>query len=214
MYEKVGGVSADTDWFKHLETCDAVSSAPPNKKPRSKGKKRMSMEEENLDPGIEGGEIATVISKLEGIERKISVFDELIRGFECCICKGCCQAPMVSRCCKRIVGCSSCVERWLANESSCPLCRASGKISQRFPLKGFEELSSFFRMVEGPPAEASKSMATASQQVVVVDTDSDDFEHLPSFPSVHHSMQLLEIDPINVVLYNSNLQFQEAIIYM
>lgn len=180
MYEKLGGVSADTDWSKHLEACDADagSSAPPTKKPRNKGKERVSVGDKNVDPE---GKMAIVISKLEGIKRKISVFDELRKGFECCICKGCCKAPTVSPCCKRIVGCNSCVQRWLANEPTCPLCRMRGKISQRFALKGFEELTSFFRMVEDPQTVDSPSMATGSQQVFVVDMDSDDFEDLPPF---------------------------------
>lgn len=86
VYEKLGGVSADTDWSKHLEACDADagSSAPPTKKPRNKGKERVSVGDKNVDPE---GKMAIVISKLEGIERKISVFEELRKGFECCICK-------------------------------------------------------------------------------------------------------------------------------
>lgn len=63
----------------------------------------------------------------------------------------------------------------------------SGKISQRFALKGFEELTSFFRMVEDPQTVDSPSMANGSQQVVVVDTDSYDFKDLPPFHVSQHT---------------------------
>ena len=78
------------------------------------------------------------------------------------------------------------VHVWNVGWKMSPVVPCAVQVGQRFALRGFEELTSFFRMVEGPPTVASQSMATASQQVVI-DTDSDDFEDLPSFHAPQHS---------------------------
>ena len=169
-YEKLGGVSADTDWFKE---CDEYK--PPQKKIRCKGKGKRKMEE-----GVDD-KLDEVMKKLDSIERKISIFDELKKSFECCICKLPCQSPIVAKCCGQMVGCAACVDHWMENETTCPLCRASCIISQRFALKGFDEITSLFRMLDGPgPSVQADSNLTP----VVIETDSeggDDFEQLPSF---------------------------------
>ena len=75
MYESLGGVSADTDWFKCMEEArDLDSSAAPKKKHcNNKGKERISREGDKVDAGIEERKIDIVINKLEDIENKISV---------------------------------------------------------------------------------------------------------------------------------------------
>lgn len=72
--------------------------------------------------------------------------DDLKKGIEYCICKVTCKEPMVAPCCGRITGCKSCVECWATNNTNCPLCRE--QIAGMFQLKGFEEITSFFRALE------------------------------------------------------------------
>ena len=105
-------------------------------------------------------------------------------GFQCCVCKSCCQSPIVAPCCGHIIGCSACLECWLATHpSSCPLCHA---VSLGRYLKGFEELTSFFRMLECPEIlEGTQS----SVPFVILDSDAEDFEDLPPFHTSLHTTE-------------------------
>ena len=58
-YEKLGGVSADTDWFKE---CDQEEYKPPQKKYRCKGKGKRKMEE-NVEEKLD-----EVMKKLDRID--------------------------------------------------------------------------------------------------------------------------------------------------
>ena len=67
-------------------------------------------------------------------------------------------------------------------ESTCPLCHVSGTITQRFHLKGFEELTAFFRMVDCSSSNVQPP-TSASDPLTIVDSSSNDtvFEDLPPF---------------------------------
>ena len=174
-YEKLGGIPPEMDLCKQMEERD--ESEPPKKRARVKGKEKMDDELDSTH-----GRLDEVIKKLESIERKMSVFDDLRKAFECCICKFSCNTPTVAPCCGRVIGCSACVERWMSVESTCPLCRVNGTITQRFHLKGFEELTAFFRMVDCSSSNVQPPNS-ASDPLTIVDSSSDDtvFEDLPPF---------------------------------
>ena len=67
-------------------------------------------------------------------------------AFRCSIC--CCspiKPPVVfGRCCKRLLGCQDCVDRWFGGEDgvtrSCPLCRTEQAYVDTCILKGLDEL--------------------------------------------------------------------------
>ena len=103
------------------------------------------------------GKLNDVLIKVESIECKMCVFDELRKRFECCICYLSCLMPTLAPCCGRIVGCSACIEHWITNQSRCPLCSVNGTVAQLFHLKGFEEVTSFSRMLDCPGTQPTPS---------------------------------------------------------
>ena len=128
MYEKLGGVPAETDWSKHMT--DQDDDEPPVKKPRqSKGKGKETVEESTI-----GTKLDEVVKHLDSVDRRLRILDDLKKGFECCVCKLTCLKPVVAPCCGRIVGCSRCLDRWKTDET-CPLCNISRQIIHMFQLK-------------------------------------------------------------------------------
>ena len=66
--------------------------------------------------------------------------------FCCCICR-CTMVPPVifGRCCKSLIGCQSCVNRWFWGDSglmqqSCPKCRTERAYAETCIFKGIDDL--------------------------------------------------------------------------
>ena len=64
-------------------------------------------------------------------------------------CNICCSSPIkppviFSRCCKRLLGCQECMDRWFGGEEgvtrSCPLCRSERAYADTCIVKGLDEL--------------------------------------------------------------------------
>ena len=54
------------------------------------------------------------------------IMESLKKSFSCVICMDVVTPPVViSCCCKQVLGCNSCCERWFENEDNCPHCRSS-----------------------------------------------------------------------------------------
>lgn len=66
-------------------------------------------------------------------------------AFKCKIClkTPISGAPILSRCCKTLLGCESCVNQWYSGEDaltkSCPLCRAPRGYTETMMLRGMDE---------------------------------------------------------------------------
>ena len=160
-YEKLVGMSVG-DELSQLDD-DVVITEPPSKRV-----KKMAIE----DLGVKVEEID---KKLDAIDRKLSVFDDIKKTFECVICRSVVRYPMVSLCCKRIIGCKRCVSTWRTTSTRCPLCSDAGEKSQpMFALKGIDDLTALFCDRVPPIHESSESSVS-----------SDDFEDLPPFPTTH-----------------------------
>ena len=65
--------------------------------------------------------------------------------FQCHICRSSPITPPVifARCCKRLLGCQTCVDGWYQGEEgmacSCPLCRSERAYADTTPIKGMDE---------------------------------------------------------------------------
>ena len=181
-YEKLGGVPSEMDWVKCMEDQDSgdqEDTESPTKKRRcgkSKGKNVSSKGKNVSGGGVTQDEL---LQRLDRIERRLSLLDDMKKGLECCICKFTCRKPIVVPCCGRIVGCSSCVDQWLVNELRCPLCRVSGQMAHKIHLRGFDEVTSFFRMLESPHSDAEPEQP--ADVISVNDSEDNDFEELPPF---------------------------------
>ena len=126
VYEKLGGVSGKREMVEGMCVNVDVEGEPSRKKARlSKGKGKQKEEEFSTENCVCIAKLDGISKQLDGIERRLHLFDNLKKSFECCICTSTCAEPVVAPCCGQIVGCSACTDRWLTNHARCPLCSSS-----------------------------------------------------------------------------------------
>ena len=83
------------------------------------------------------------------------LYRHLSDTFKCNICY---TTPMstpiiFARCCKTVLGCETCVDRWYAsgkNNNTCPLCRSDRAYSEISRLNGLDDFLSFIRPLFEP----------------------------------------------------------------
>ena len=69
----------------------------------------------------------------------------MMETFQCSICMSAPVVPPIiyARCCKRLLGCQSCVDTWYGGEEGkmkkCPICRNERAYAETAMLKGFDE---------------------------------------------------------------------------
>ena len=133
IYEKLTGLSGDMN-IKEINLTSADNEPGPSTKPEED--EPGPTKKQRLEPGVMENVIGKLISQLEFV-------DVLARQFHCAICQGIPVKPQVSRCCQRVIGCESCVDRWLNTKltATCPLCGTVSDI--RFTLKGFDDILKF-----------------------------------------------------------------------
>lgn len=89
-------------------------------------------------------EIKTKISSLFVIEKYLKMPTSLrlllLENFKCCICQDTMKPPILfSRCCKYIIGCESCIDKWYTKERTCPRCRAERGFTETSRLNGIDD---------------------------------------------------------------------------
>ncbi|XP_051784488.1 uncharacterized protein LOC127527993 [Erpetoichthys calabaricus] len=67
-------------------------------------------------------------------------------GFSCVVCMNIIEEPVLSWCCRSIIGCKTCVEQWLETSQHCAKCREAnnGVIEVTVLTAAFSVLKSFF----------------------------------------------------------------------
>ena len=117
-----------------------------------------------------------ILEGVDTLKKQHSFFDKVSAMFECVICKNVMCTPQFGSCCKRIVGCQSCINRWLDGHPSCPHCSTASTATNFSDLKGIDELLNFIRAcqccdaTQCPGATHSNDSETRN---TVVDSDSD-----------------------------------------
>ncbi|XP_056295558.1 RING finger protein 141-like [Pseudoliparis swirei] len=65
--------------------------------------------------------------------------------FQCLICQDVMDDPVVAQCCRSLIGCRVCVDRWSATSTHCPKCRDEEFSSKYFAITGMGEVVDVFR---------------------------------------------------------------------
>lgn len=70
--------------------------------------------------------------------------------FECIICKGVMKRPQYASCCKRVIGCQSCIEQWLDEKLSCPHCSTTTVLVSSYKdVRGFDDFLNLLCLLSG-----------------------------------------------------------------
>ena len=160
LYSKLTGSSTNPDRAKgEIDlTCseDELFEFPVSKRPRMSSK---------LDQILDG--VKTLKSRGE-------VFDKITNIYECVVCKDVVRKPQFGPCCKRIVGCQQCIERWCEDHDTCPHCSSQGVATSYIDVRGMDEMLSILRMCSRHSTSNVQSRAPTN------DSSDSDFE----FPAV------------------------------
>ena len=76
--------------------------------------------------------------------------------FSCHICLNPISPPAIfGRCCRRVIGCQSCVNEWYRGEEGmskqCPLCRGERGLADSTPILGLDDFLFACKRILGPP---------------------------------------------------------------
>ena len=110
------------------------------------------------------------------------LYAQLKDTFKCRICHSTPMSPPIifSRCCRSILGCDVCVDRWYAGEDgrlkTCPLCRAERAFSETGRLHGLDDFLVTIRSLVGSDDNPGPSgISTAPLPPAAPDSD-DEFQ--------------------------------------
>ena len=120
-------------------------SRPPPKKTHITQTRELLNEVKLVKSGLDA-----IMSVTKGMKLPPGLYKQLADTFKCHICH---ITPMripiiFTRCCKSILGCEECVDKWYAsgqNSNTCPLCRAERAYSETCRVNGFDGFLSIIR---------------------------------------------------------------------
>ena len=86
-----------------------------------------------------------ISQNVKDIKETINIYKEFRNKaktcFKCLICQQTSVSPItMASCCKKILGCKSCVDRWLQERDICPHCRSTDIEESVVFMSAFEEL--------------------------------------------------------------------------
>ncbi|SMN01305.1 hypothetical protein SPONN_2366 [uncultured Candidatus Thioglobus sp.] len=121
---------------KFAADSSGTSSDSDSPKPKTKVK---------TDTGKDITEIKSYLTTLFTVQKTmklpIAVRRVVQDSFRCAICQDTISPPAIfSRCCRFIIGCEGCIDRWYEDRSkSCPRCRQERGFSETCRLNGLDE---------------------------------------------------------------------------
>ena len=130
-------------------------------------------------------DVSSIMKLSKGMNLPPGLYNKLDETFKCNICHSSpFKLPVIfGRCCRNIIGCSSCVDRWFKEESSCPLCRSDRALPDTCIINGLDEFilsitplfNSSEASMEPTPGGASRSFVPSPprRQLDPFDSDTD-----------------------------------------
>jgi hypothetical protein len=89
------------------------------------------------------GKLCSLVNIQKNMKVPLSLQLLLTESFKCCICQELMHPPVIfSRCCKCLIGCENCVDKWYGTDGrnkSCPKCLAERSYSETTRLYGIDD---------------------------------------------------------------------------
>ena len=104
-----------------------------------------------------------ILDGVQSLTKRGDIVDKIISVYECVICKDVMQKAWYAPCCKRVIGCSQCVQRWFDDHDTCPHCSVRGSTAAYTDVRGMDDMLTMLR----------SCAKTSPQSPNVTDSDSD-----------------------------------------
>ena len=145
LYSKLTGSSTNPDRAKGeidlTHSDDELLESPARKCPRISAK---------LDQILDG---------VQTLRKRSEVFDRISSVYEC---KDIMQKPQFGPCCRMIVGCQPCVQRWFDDHDTCPHCSTSGAAALYTHVRGMDDMLTLLRTCRRDTSQSSRVAADES----------------------------------------------------
>ncbi|XP_068076320.1 uncharacterized protein isoform X2 [Danio rerio] len=82
----------------------------------------------------------------EGLTERQS--DVLRTSFKCCVCRGVMDSPVLSRCCRSLIGCRQCIEAIVDEGQACIKCRSAVSRDSIVVVAGLSEVLSVIKALD------------------------------------------------------------------
>ena len=86
-----------------------------------------------------------ILDDVQALRQRGDVFYKISNIYECVICKDTMQKPQYGPCCKRVIGCCRCVQRWFEDHDTCPHCSSHGVTTMYTDVRGMDDVLSILR---------------------------------------------------------------------
>ena len=154
-------VVSENDLRRLKYAADSSSSDSDLEPPPRKFSKITSAEYSAIIRNIQGlrSQFDSLMNVQATLKVPLSLRKILLENFKCVICQGTMTPPIIfAKCCKRLLGCESCVDSWYRGESgmtkTCPQCRSERAYADTCRVHGIDEfLNGVLKLVTTDDAE-------------------------------------------------------------
>ena len=106
----------------------------------ARGEIDLTCSEDELDIPVSKCQLDRILDEVQSLTRSSDIVDKTISVYECVICKDIMQKPQYVPCCKRVIGCSQCVQHWFDDHDTCPHCSVRGSTAAYINVHGMDDM--------------------------------------------------------------------------